>query len=85
MSYAPNTDPAVFLLDTILPLVRRVFPKLEVLIVGRDPSPELVNVAQRYDDVIVTGAVDAVRPFLERADLICCCSALRLWGSKQDV
>jgi glycosyltransferase involved in cell wall biosynthesis len=69
MNYPPNEDAAAFLLDTILPLVRRISPKLEVLIVGRDPSSELVNLAQRYDDVTVTGAVDDVRPYLERADI----------------
>jgi glycosyltransferase involved in cell wall biosynthesis len=69
MSYSPNADAAVFLLDTILPRVRRVFSELEVLIVGRDPLPTLVNMAQRYPDVTVTGAVDDIRPYLERADV----------------
>jgi len=69
MNYSPNADAAVFLLNTILPLVRRVFSELEVLIVGRDPLPELVNMAQRYTDVTVTGAVDDIRPHLERADV----------------
>ncbi len=55
MSYPPNADAAVLLLDTILPLVRRVLPELEVLIVGRDPLPKLVNLAQHYPDVTVTG------------------------------
>lgn len=82
MSYPPNADAAAFLLDTILPLVRRVFPKLEVLIVGRDPSSELVNLAQRYDDVTVTGAVDDVRPYLERADIFV--AALRFASGVQN-
>ena len=69
MSYSPNADAALFLLNTVLPLVRRVFSELEVLIVGRDPLPELVNMAQRYPDVTVTGAVDDIRPYLERADV----------------
>jgi glycosyltransferase involved in cell wall biosynthesis len=69
MNYSPNADAALFLLNTILPLVRRVFSELEVLIVGRDPLPELVKMAQRYPDVTVTGAVDDIRPYLERADV----------------
>jgi len=69
MNYFPNADAAVFLLDTILPLVRRVFRDLNVLIVGRDPLPELVNRAKRYSDVTVTGAVDDIRPYLGRADV----------------
>jgi polysaccharide biosynthesis protein PslH len=69
MSYPPNEDAAVFLLDRILPLVGRGSPTLEVLIVGRDPSPELVKMAQRHPNVTVTGTVDDVRPYLERADV----------------
>ena len=82
MSYPPNADAALFLLDTILPLVRRVFPELEVLIVGRDPLPELVKVAQRYPDVTVTGAVDDIRPYLERADIFV--AALRFASGVQN-
>ena len=82
MSYPPNADAAVFLLDTILPLVRRVLPELEVLIVGRDPLPELVNFAQRYPDVTVTGAVDDIRPYLERADVFV--AALRFASGVQN-
>ncbi len=82
MSYPPNADAAVFLLDTILPLVRRVLPELEVLIVGRDPLPELVNVAQHYPDVTVTGAVDDIRPYLERADVFV--AALRFASGVQN-
>jgi glycosyltransferase involved in cell wall biosynthesis len=69
MSYHPNADAALFLLDSILPLVRKVCPQLEIIIVGRDPSSELVKVAKRHSDVTVTGAVDDVRPYLERADV----------------
>ncbi|MBS1801653.1 MAG: glycosyltransferase [Acidobacteria bacterium] len=69
MSYSPNADAAVFLLDRILPLVRRAISDLEVLIVGRDPLPELVNAAQRFSDVTVTGAVGDIRPYLDRADV----------------
>jgi polysaccharide biosynthesis protein PslH len=82
MSYPPNVDAAVFLLDKILPLVRRLLPGLEVLIVGRDPSPEIINVAQRYPDVTVTGAVVDVRPYLERADVFV--AALRFASGVQN-
>jgi polysaccharide biosynthesis protein PslH len=82
MNYSPNADAAVFLLDTILPLVRRVLPELDVLIVGRDPLPELVKVAQRYSDVTVTGAVDDIRPYLERANVFV--AALRFASGVQN-
>jgi glycosyltransferase involved in cell wall biosynthesis len=82
MSYPPNADAAVFLVEAILPCVRRTFSKLEVLIVGRDPLPELVNMAGRYHDVTVTGEVDDVRPYLERADVFV--AALRFASGVQN-
>jgi glycosyltransferase involved in cell wall biosynthesis len=82
LNYPPNADAALFLLDKILPRVRRRSPKLEVLIVGRDPTPELVNAAQHYDDVTVTGAVSDVRPYLERADIFV--AALRFASGVQN-
>jgi glycosyltransferase involved in cell wall biosynthesis len=82
MSYHPNAEAALFLLDSILPLVRKVRPELEILIVGRDPSSELVRVAKRYSDVTVTGGVDDVRPYLERADIFV--AALRFASGVQN-
>jgi len=82
MSYHPNAEAALFLLDSILPLVRKICPQLEILIVGRDPSSELVKVAKRYSDVTVTGAVDDVRPYLERADVFV--AALRFASGVQN-
>jgi glycosyltransferase involved in cell wall biosynthesis len=82
MSYHPNAEAALFLLDSILPLVRKVCPQLEILIVGRDPSSELIKVAKRYSDVTVTGAVDDVRPYLERADVFV--AALRFASGVQN-
>jgi glycosyltransferase involved in cell wall biosynthesis len=67
MNYAPNEDAALYLIEKILPLVRRSLPDLEVLIVGRDPSPALKEKAQQFKDVTVTGFVDDVRPYLEAA------------------
>jgi hypothetical protein len=67
MNYAPNEDAALYLIDKILPLVRGSIPNLEVLIVGRDPSPVLKEKTQQFKDVTVTGFVDDVRPYLERA------------------
>jgi glycosyltransferase involved in cell wall biosynthesis len=67
MNYAPNEDAALYLIDKILTLVRRSLPQLEVLIVGRDPAPALMQKARQSPNVTVTGFVDDMRPYLERA------------------
>jgi hypothetical protein len=66
MSYAPNVDAAVHLARTILPLVRRSLPEARLTIVGRDPAPAVAATAD-IPGVVVTGTVDDVRPYLERA------------------
>jgi glycosyltransferase involved in cell wall biosynthesis len=67
MNYAPNEDAALYLLDKILPIVRRSIPNVEALIVGRDPTPALKALANQFTGVTVTGFVDDVRTYLERA------------------
>ncbi len=67
MDYRPNHDAAMVLIQKILPLLRPALPDLEVLIVGRDPLPALVKAAQNSPGVTVTGGVDDIRPYLERA------------------
>ena len=69
MNYGPNEDAAFFLMQNILPEVKRSIPHPEVLIVGRDPTSALVHEAQRHPEVHVTGFVDDVRPYLERATI----------------
>jgi glycosyltransferase involved in cell wall biosynthesis len=67
MSYAPNADAAAYLIDEIVPRVRKQITDLEVYIVGRDPSPGLRERGARQAGVHVTGFVDDVKPYLERS------------------
>lgn len=66
MDYPPNADAAQQLATAILPLVRHEAPEAEVLLVGRDPTPDVQALAD-LPGVTVTGFVDDVRPYLERA------------------
>ena len=67
MDYRPNADAAIQLIRQVLPRIREERPDVELLIVGRDPLPELIEAASELSGVTVTGAVDDVRPYLERA------------------
>ena len=66
MDYPPNEDAALFLVETILPLVWAREPRAQLWIVGRDPTRRLLAAGGRVG-VTVTGFVDDVRPYLERA------------------
>lgn len=69
MNYGPNEDAALYLIHKILPLVRPQVPDLEVLIVGREPTAALKKAAQKYPEIVVTGFVEDVRDYLERASV----------------
>jgi glycosyltransferase involved in cell wall biosynthesis len=77
MNYPPNADAALWFLDTIWPSVLRAVPDATFTIVGKHPSRELRRRADG-ERVIVTGLVDDVRPWIERAAV--CVAPLRVGG-----
>ena len=69
MDYRPNVDGALVLIRQIVPILRRSLVDLQVLIVGRDPTKELIDAAQGQSDIVITGAVDDMRPYFERTSV----------------
>ncbi len=65
MDYAPNVDAAVYLIEKVLPNLRKAIPDIEVFIVGRDPTERIMAYGRDIAEVTVTGYVDDVRPYLE--------------------
>jgi glycosyltransferase involved in cell wall biosynthesis len=76
ISYFPNTDGLTFFLDEVMPIVRRRHPGLRLLVVGASPPPAIQRRAA--PDVILTGMVDDVRPYLARASAVI--APLRIGG-----
>jgi len=66
MDYFPNVDAVNYFCHEIFPLVREVVPAVQFYIVGRNPTQQ-VRQLSRQPNVIVTGAVSDVRPYLVRA------------------
>jgi glycosyltransferase involved in cell wall biosynthesis len=81
MSYPPNHDAALFLIEKILPLVRQSIPNVEVFIVGRDPFPSLMEAARPYPYVTVTGEPEDMRTYFELATV--CCAPMRFASGMQ--
>jgi len=66
--HPPNVDAALRLIKHILPLVRSAWPDVRVYIVGDNPPPQLQ--ALHSNEVIVTGRVADVTPYLDQAALV---------------
>jgi sugar transferase (PEP-CTERM/EpsH1 system associated) len=66
MDYNPNIDALRWYFEEIHERLREQVPDLKLLIVGKDPVPEVKNYVQK-PGVVVTGAVPDVRPYYKRA------------------
>lgn len=66
MNYYPNVDGCVWFAREVLPRVRERHPTATFSIVGAHPSPE-VRALERLEGVRVTGFVDSVTDWAQRA------------------
>jgi glycosyltransferase involved in cell wall biosynthesis len=67
MDFPPNADAALYFCREILPLVLAAEPRARLTLVGKAPGPEVRALAG--EGVEVTGFVDDVRPYLDRAEV----------------
>ena len=69
MDYYPNQEAMFRFCRDVWPRLKSERPKLQLLIVGADPSPAVRRLAQ-LDGVTVTGSVPDVRPYVRRSALM---------------
>lgn len=72
MSHVPNAEAVRYFARSVLPLVRAARPDAHLLVVGRDPGPDLLALAgpdPSASGISFTGFVDDVRPEVRRGAL----------------
>lgn len=67
MDWLPNEDAIRYFTEQIMPRLRQKVPEVTLTVVGRNPYSGLVELSKRDPSIIVTGRVDDVRPYMERA------------------
>ena len=68
MDYWPNIDAVRWFVSDMLPALRQQWPQLCFYIVGRSPPQAVLELAA--PDVVVTGTVPDVRPYLQHAAVV---------------
>ncbi len=68
MDYLPNVDAVTWFCDEILPLVQARCGEAHFTICGSRPTPAVLRLAER-PGVSVTGRVEDIRPYLDRAEV----------------
>jgi len=76
-----NQDGAVYFVREIYPLIKRGRPGIQLWLVGKDPSAEILSFATGDASIHVTGTVDDVRRYISRAAL--CIVPLRIGGGSR--
>lgn len=61
MNYPPNIDSVLYLVNKVLPIVRRKRPETSLLVSGVDPSPSVKALATNDSLITVTGWVKDIR------------------------
>jgi sugar transferase (PEP-CTERM/EpsH1 system associated) len=67
MDWLPNEDAIRYFTEQIMPLIRQQISDVTLTVVGRNPYPALLELSKRDRSIVVTGRVDDVRPFIEKA------------------
>ncbi len=67
MDWLPNEDAINYFTQQILPLIKNAVPDVSITVVGRNPSRSLQELGKREPSITVTGRVDDVRPYMEKA------------------
>lgn len=70
IGFRPNVDAVLYFARNVLPLIREVVPDVRFHIVGKDPPPEVRSLAS--NQIVVTGFVQDIRPYLARAAVFVC-------------
>jgi len=67
MDWLPNEDAISYFTEKVMPRIRQEIPDVTLSVVGRNPYPSLRELARGDGSIEVTGRVDDVRPYIERA------------------
>ncbi|EAZ88209.1 glycosyltransferase family 4 protein [Crocosphaera chwakensis] len=70
LSYYPNKIAAELLIDEIYPKIKQNYPDCQLLLVGRTPTQKMLAVAEKDPDIIVTGSVREVQPYVAAASMM---------------
>lgn len=68
MSYEPNITAVTNFTQNILPIIKKVYPKVLFYIVGANPTKEVC--ALQNDNVIVTGYVENINRYIQQSSII---------------
>ncbi|NIT35129.1 MAG: glycosyltransferase [candidate division Zixibacteria bacterium] len=71
MDYPPNRDCVLYFANEVFPLIRKDVPAATFRVVGKNPGPEILALADR-PGVVVTGTVPDLIEYIRRMEIYVC-------------
>lgn len=68
MDYLPNIDAVIWFVNNVFVELAKIYSNIRFYIVGRNPSQLVLNLVS--NQVLVTGTVEDVRPYLQHAAVV---------------
>ena len=78
MDWLPNEDAILHFAENIMPIISRTIPDVTLTVVGRNPGPALMRLARSNSRIKITGPVEDIRPYMDRA--AACVVPIRIGG-----
>jgi glycosyltransferase involved in cell wall biosynthesis len=72
MDYEPNVTAIQYFCKSIYSIIKRDIPEASLYVVGRNPSPSVMELADSEAGIIVTGGVDDIREYFRKARVYVC-------------
>ena len=67
MDWMPNEDAIIYFIERIMPRIADWNPQVTLTVVGRSPGKDLKALAESNAQIKITGRVDDVRPYIDKA------------------
>jgi len=67
MDWLPNDDAIRYFTRDIMPLIKQKVPDATLTVVGRNPTPALLELGKSDPSLVITGRVEDVRPYMKTA------------------
>ena len=71
-SDANAQDAIIYFYEHFWPLLKKKIPGVKFYVVGRFPTERILEIGKKEKDIIVTGAVDDVRPYFRKTRVFIC-------------
>ncbi|MDR3543890.1 MAG: glycosyltransferase family 4 protein [Desulfosporosinus sp.] len=70
LTWVPNNKGMIWFLKNVMPLLQEKKENIHLYIVGKNPSSQLLSIAEQYRNVTITGYVESVDHWYDKCDFM---------------